>query len=123
MKNGWTEEGLWDIWGGGSGKGEIIWNINKEYRKCDIFTQWDTTQQLETMNIENKNIFKKKEEKKNYGIQTFKKCERMNFYFSVIFSFIIWEFHIFLKIFLFSIFFVYIPNDFPFPGSPLPICP
>ena len=28
----------------------------------------------------------------------------------------------FFLIFLFSIFFVYIPNDFPFPGSPLPIC-
>ena len=29
----WREEGLWDIWGGGCGRGEIIWNVNKEYRK------------------------------------------------------------------------------------------
>ena len=29
----------------------------------------------------------------------------------------------FFLIFSFSIFFVYIPNDFHFPGSPLPICP
>ena len=33
LGNEQREEGLRDLWGGGTGKGEIILNVNKEYRK------------------------------------------------------------------------------------------
>ena len=33
LGNGWREEGLMNLWEGRTRKGEIIWNVNKEYRK------------------------------------------------------------------------------------------
>ena len=40
MENGWREEGLWDIWGGGNRESGIIWKkiIIKKKEKKEIET-------------------------------------------------------------------------------------